>query len=161
MNAGAPPCQKHGPLYVRSVDTFSKADNGSPIAWVADGFICEMCAREIELQRVAANQETFMDSIRKKAFPEQFIPHIAHSAANTSFAPVLMPRQELAFRNWRHDRISSMIMDPTLQPNFAWQRAGDYVFFYGPGSDLELLFFSINLTPADVKLLGGMKISLE
>lgn len=72
--------------------------------------------------------------------------------------PVMMNRGELKKRNWARQKISAMICDPTLESGFAYLRT-DYILFYGPGTDLELLFYSMNITDDDRKLLEGMKIS--
>ena len=72
--------------------------------------------------------------------------------------PCMMNRKELKQRNWARQKITAMICDPQLAAGFAFLRT-DFILFYGPGTDLELLFYSMNLTDEDRKLLEGMKIS--
>lgn len=72
--------------------------------------------------------------------------------------PTMMNRNELKKRNWARQKIAAMICDPTLAADFAYLRT-DFILFYGPGTDLGLLFYTMNLTDDDRKLLEGMKIT--
>lgn len=72
--------------------------------------------------------------------------------------PTIMNRGELKKRNWARQKIEAMICDPSLAANFAFLRT-DHILFYGPGTDLGLLFYSMNLTDDDRKLLSEMRIS--
>ena len=54
----------------------------------------------------------------------------------------------------------ALVAVSSLPKDSAWL-GHDQVLRFGVGSDLELIFFHMNMTPADKEFLAGVKIKLD